>query len=408
MFKLPATVQKSILDTKSTYSDPVSMFIYDLPKLEAHIQYVMEHLPDNVELYYAIKANSEKEILDTLAPWVHGFEISSGGETQKIAQCEQALPFVFSGPGKLDSELESALIQGVEAIHIESLNEIARLQNIAHKLNLTQAVFIRINPTLPPELESKLTMAGRATPFGIDEAELKMAIDAVDSSENLTLKGFHVHAMSHQKSVKKHKTLIDFYLSRWADWRDLASSPDSVTHLNVGGGIGVNYLEDKQFDWLDFCGYLDEALSKFDEVPTLRFEPGRFISAFCGYYVMEVLDIKSSHGESFVICRGGTHQFRLPAAQNHDHPVIHLPLELDKPHNLSPEKSWSVVGQLCTPKDIFSRSAILTNVSIGDMLILPLAGAYGFNISHVDFLCHPHPVISYLPKASMYKERKFG
>lgn len=128
-----------------------------------------------------------------------------------------------------------------------------------------------------------------------------------------------------------------------------------------------------------------------DQAPRVRFEIGRFLSAFCGYYAIEVLDTKSSHGQGFVVCRGGTHQFRLPAAQGHDHPVVHLP-SADRGEAPSGEKRpWTVVGQLCTPKDVLGRDRLLGDVAPGDLLVLPLAGAYGYNISHADFLCHPRP-----------------
>ena len=406
---LPQPVRAAIIQANNDQSDPLSLFVYDLTALERHIKAVMAQLPDGVELFYAIKANSEPEILNTLAPWVNGFEISSGGEIGSLAQCHTRLPFVFSGPGKLDSELEAALQHDVAAVHVESLSEIVRLQQQARYLGRVQPVFIRINPSLPVELTSRLTMAGRATPFGMDESELAQAVAAVDQASHLQLQGFHVHAMSHQKVLARHQQLLDFYLQRWPQWRALAAEPDQVTHLNVGGGIGVNYTSDEQFDWSGFCLWLKERLDNMDQRPVLRFEPGRFITAFCGYYVMQVLDKKVSHGEHFLICRGGTHQFRLPAAQSHDHPVIHWPKPLQggQPVSQINEESsqrWTLVGQLCTPKDILSRQCMLQEVAVDDLLILPLAGAYGYNISHADFLCHPRPQQRYVMAEQGLKE----
>ncbi|EGH34685.1 diaminopimelate decarboxylase, partial [Pseudomonas syringae pv. japonica str. M301072] len=80
-------------------------------------------------------------------------------------------------------------------------------------------------------------MAGTATPFGIDEADLAEAVRRVDNASHLTLKGFHVHAMSHQMSVERHEQLLDFYLQRWQEWKALARDPGQLTHFNVGGGI---------------------------------------------------------------------------------------------------------------------------------------------------------------------------
>lgn len=389
MHELPAAVVAAIDEARGRSADPLALFIYDLDALQRHVSQVMAALPAGVELYYAIKANSEPQMLAALAPLVDGFEISSGGEIERLLACPTAKPYVFSGPGKLDSDLRAALQQQVEAIHLESLQEIARLQRLAQRAGRVQAVFIRINPQLPATLSSKLAMAGTATPFGIDETELAQAVALVDNASHLRLKGFHVHALSHQLLVERHEQLLDFYLQRWPQWKALSCRPESISHLNVGGGIGVDYLGAQRFDWQRLCTHLGRRLAATSDAPIVRFEPGRFISAYCGYYAIEVLDAKTSHGKHFLVCRGGTHQFRLPVAQGHDHPVIHLPRHAQTAATAA--RAWTVVGQLCTPKDVLSRDCPLGAVGIGDILVLPLAGAYGYNISHADFLCHPRP-----------------
>lgn len=401
MNNVPATVIAAIAEARERHDDPLAMFIYDLPALCRHVSKMMSVLPDGVELHYAIKANSEAPVLRTLAPWVDGFEVSSGGEIERLDNSGIRKPFIFSGPGKLDSDLRRALDHEECTVHVESLKEITRLARIAEEAGRIQPVFIRINPQLPPQITSRLAMAGTATPFGIDETDLADAVRLVDSASHLLLKGFHVHAMSHQQSTRRHQELMTFYLQCWPHWRALSENPQYITHLNVGGGIGVNYSGHEQFDWAGFCATLKMLLSDCNDRPVLRFEPGRFVSAFCGYYVIEVLDQKISHGKGFLVCRGGTHQFRLPVAQGHDHPVIHLPQQ--PVHDTIPQY-WTVVGQLCTPKDILSRDRLLHGVKPGDILVLPLAGAYGYNISHADFLCHPRPEIIFVADETLSDE----
>ncbi|WP_332604915.1 type III PLP-dependent enzyme [Acinetobacter sp. ESBL14] len=389
MFEISQRIVDTALTAKAGDDDPIALFAYDLDALKQHVHKLVTLLPESVSLYYAIKANSEKEILDTLAPVIDGFEISSGGEISKVQQCESNKPFIFSGPGKLDSDLRLAIQHGVEFIHVESLHEIQRLNQIAAESGVVQNILIRINPSLPDNLSTKLSMAGTATPFGIEETDLVEAIQLTETSPHLSLCGFHIHAMSHQTDVSKHLQLMEWYLHQWKLWKKISTKPQTIQHLNVGGGIGVNYLNNQQFDWPLFCAELQQLLARHEQVPFIRFEMGRFISAFCGYYIVQVLDIKSSHGQNFLVCRGGTHQFRLPVAQGHDHPVSHIALN-DTVKN-QPAKLYNIVGQLCTPKDILSRNQALSNVHIGDLLVLPLAGAYGYNISHADFLCHPRP-----------------
>ncbi|MDX1252026.1 MAG: type III PLP-dependent enzyme [Gammaproteobacteria bacterium] len=389
--RLPAIVVDQARALADEHSDPVSAFVYDLNALRSHAQWLKSFLPEGVELYYAIKANSEPEILETLAPWVDGFEISSGGEIQRVLNCSTHRNFIFSGPGKLDSDLYHALTQGVEMIHLESLGEIYRLNTIATRLNRRQPVLIRINPVLPDHLTTKLSMAGAPTPFGIDEQQLEQAVALVEQSDSLVLSGFHIHAMSHQLQVERHQQLLDWYLDKWPSWKSLASNKQTVRYLNVGGGMGVNYLRSEQFDWPSLCRHLGKRLKHCQHPPIVRFEPGRFVTAFCGYYLMQVLDMKQNHGQGFAVCRGGTHQFRLPAAQAHDHPVIHIPLRRTGESPAETTRSLTVVGQLCTPKDVLARNVVLSDAKVGDLLVLPLAGAYGYNISHADFLCHPRP-----------------
>ncbi|MEP4545576.1 MAG: hypothetical protein ABJ000_05295, partial [Saccharospirillum sp.] len=101
---------------------------------------------------------------------------------------------------------------------------------------------------------------------------------------------------------------------------------------------------------------------------------------------------KHNHGEDFAVCRGGTHHFRLPVAQGHSHPVVHLPQNACE----GEARPLTVVGQLCTPKDVLARGVPMVNPQRGDLLVLPMAGAYGYNISHADFLCHPRPVQQFI------------
>ncbi|WP_187776045.1 type III PLP-dependent enzyme [Salinicola corii] len=397
MPELSDSVRQAILDRRESLGEPMAAFFYDLAALAAHAETVKRALPVGVELFYAIKANSEPAILDTLAPIVDGFELSSGGELERAAECRQRLPWVLSGPGKLDTDLRRALELGVEAIHVESLGEIERLAHIADRLGRDQSVFLRVNPELPEAFSTRLNMAGSATPFGLDETDLPSAIALVAASTHLHLHGFHVHAMSHQKSVERHCALMDLLLEKWEQWCALLGPDTRPTHLNVGGGIGVDYLTDTRFNWPALCAHLETRLASLESPPRVRFEIGRYLSAFCGFYAVEVLDRKTSHGEHFLICRGGTHHFRLPAAQGHDHPVIHLPRHRDSA-NGDPQR-FNVVGQLCTPKDVFSRACWLRDIEVGDLLVLPLAGAYGYNISHADFLCHPRPPLFFLSNA---------
>jgi len=196
--------------------------------------------------------------------------------------------------------------------------------------------------------------------------------------------------MSHQRDADTHLDLVQRYLDTVHRWQDTFGIEVQV--VNVGGGFGVDYADaTRSFDWQRFCKGLHQ-MRRNDDL-RLRFEPGRYVSAGCGFYVMEVLDIKRNHGEYFAVGRGGTHHFRTPAAQGHSHPFFVLrgkaPAEIE-------QEIVTLVGQLCTPKDILASAQPVDALAVGDSIVFSLAGAYAWNISHQNFLMHPPPQMRFL------------
>jgi len=386
---------------------PICAYIYDLKALEERIKAMKRCLPDRTQLFYAIKANAEPEILSTLADHVGGFEAASGGELNWLQTHQPNNPIIFGGPGKLIEDLRQAIQQQIDTIHVESLVELSRIQTLSQSLQLPVRIFLRMNINIGDIGSSKLVMGGKPTPFGLDETSLKQALDIIDSSPLIQLCGFHFHLMSHQLSVERHLLLMQRYIDMVKKWQhDYSSLPSSLT-INVGGGIGIHYDHNPQhFDWQKFCQQLSIILKANPEF-NLRFEIGRFITAPCGYYVMEVLDIKQNLGETFVIGHGGTHHFRTPAAQQHNHPFFIVPrstiktIETEHQESLTNKAAITntnatIVGQLCTPKDVLAQNQWIEELRIGDCLVFTLAGAYAWNISHQNFLMHQPPKMIFL------------
>ncbi|MBJ7223944.1 MULTISPECIES: type III PLP-dependent enzyme [unclassified Brenneria] len=379
---------------QQTRSAPFCAYVYDLSALRAHIAAMRAALPAQCELFYAAKANPEKAILHTLAPWVDGFEAASGGELRWLRDQVPDSPLIFGGPGKLPAELETAVELEIDAIHVESLTELRRLSDIATRRQRPVRVMLRMNIPLTGIDGTRLMMGGKPTPFGLDAAELPLAIAAIDACRWLSLTGFHFHLMSHQLAVENHLALMRLYLrqvARWCEQFDV-----QIQQVNVGGGIGINYRDPTaHFDWATFCRRLPAVISECQAGHLkLRFECGRYISAGCGYYVMEVLDIKRNLGEWFAIGHGGTHHFRTPAAQGHNHPFSVLRREQHAP--AVENQPVTLVGQLCTPKDVLARQQPVAALAIGDWLVFSLAGAYAWNISHQNFLMHAPPEVLWL------------
>ncbi|SDC82460.1 diaminopimelate decarboxylase [Sphingomonas sp. YR710] len=397
----------AIRNERARSTGPICAYLYDLGALTEHVRATRAALPANCEMFYAIKANAEVPILGALAPIVDGFEASSGGELAWLNEHAPGKPMIFSGPGKLDDEIRQALALGIELIHVESLGELARLARIAGDMGRTAPIALRVNLGLGSAAATRLMMAG-ASPFGIEEAELAACIAFIDGQPALDLQGFHIHSLSHQLDMKAHLALIEIYLDRIAAWNAMYGR--RIRHLNMGGGIGINYRDpDDQIDWPAFTAGLSALIErKRAQHLALRFEFGRYLTCASGYYAAEVVDLKSSHGQWFAICRGGSHHFRTPSAQRHSHPLIILPRDRPPAPDDRPAifgTRVNVVGQLCTPTDRLAQDVPVEELRVGDTVLFLLAGAYAWTISHHDFLRHPPPAMCFV-EASLPIEKE--
>ncbi|MFC4075644.1 type III PLP-dependent enzyme [Salinithrix halophila] len=391
-------MEEIIRQRKAEDDAPLCAHLYDLDHLASHVKRITQSLPSRIGMFYAMKANSERPVLETIAPLAAGFEVASLGEVEKARAVSRDIPVIFGGPGKTDQELEGGIRLGVTRFHVESLQELLRLERIAARLNVHVPILLRIN-LKGPFPSATLQMAGRPTQFGIDEDEVAVAIQLAQQSSHLKLEGFHFHSLSNNLDPERHLALLTMYRDKVMAWEEALGI--QVTTLNVGGGIGVNYADlSAQFDWEAFTRGLEGLLDTFPaHWRNLMFECGRFLTASCGGYGVEVLDIKKNHGQWYVIVRGGTHHFRLPVSWQHSHPFDVV--EIDHWDYPFPRKETggepvTVTGQLCTPKDVLARDVILPRVRIGDVLLFRFTGAYGWSISHHDFLSHPHPDQLYL------------
>ncbi|QKG85494.1 type III PLP-dependent enzyme [Kroppenstedtia pulmonis] len=391
-------VLQALKDRKNE-EEPVCAYIYDLDALSRHLREVMDCLPPRCQMYYAMKANPDDHLLREVSRWVDGIEVASEGELTQANQIAAHLPKVFGGPGKTDQELRKAVLTGAKRIHVESRRELIRLNRIAGGARRQMPVLLRVN-LRGPLPGATLQMAGEATPFGIQEGDIPDLLEEIKGLDHIRLDGFHFHSVSNQMNADDHLSLIQTYYERSRTWSEEANLP--ISTVNVGGGIGVNYQDfPRSFDWLSFTENLREWMAKFWPPQwKLMFECGRFLTAFCGTYVTQVLDIKENHGETFAIVRGGTHHFRLPASWGHSHPltaISHAQREGQSVQN----RRVHVAGQLCTPKDRLASDVWVDQLQVGDWILFLATGAYGWTISHHDFLNHPHPDKIYLQQEAM-------
>lgn len=430
------SVWQAINELQREMEDPVCAYVYDLAGMQEQVRQMLGGMPENTQLFYAIKANPDPRIIEALLPLVKGFEVASIGELLKVRAVSREVPILFGGPGKKESELRLAIEHGVSYIHVESLLELRRIIAIAKERVMNQAqayegkhmrgqeqvqedthehhrehyrgqaqkvrILLRINlrsSTLP---RTKIVMGGGPSPFGIDEESVEEAIELirVEGAGVVRLSGFHFHSLSNNMDARLHAEMIELYLQKVEQWQHQYGLPVEV--VNAGGGFGVTYDGSPGFDWPLFTSLLEQSEAReclASRGGQLYFESGRLLVADHGYYAAEITDIKTSHGQYFAVLRGGTHHNRLPASWGHNHPFQIMATDRWKHSFARPEVTdcrVHLVGELCTPKDRMHSDAEVTLLRVGDIVLFEKSGAYCWTISHHDFLGHPHPAFHYL------------
>jgi diaminopimelate decarboxylase len=360
---------------------PVCAYVYDTAALRSRAEAVRAAFPPRTTILYAVKANSHPVVTATLARSCDGLEVASGGELDLAVEAG-AERIVFGGPAKTDAELAAAVAAGAQ-LNVESPHELRRLDRIAGAAGVVVAVCLRVNRA-GPTLTGSHTMTGTPTPFGIDEAQLPGVLALATQLPNVRVIGFHLHAVSNNLDTAAHAAFVADCL-RWS-----ARQGIDLRIVNVGGGLGVDYLSDATID----LAQLRSLAGPPPDGVELIVEPGRILAADAGWYATEVLDLKQTHGRTFAVLRGGTHHFRLPAAWGYSHPFTILPVEewpydWDRPTVTG--TPVDAVGELCTPRDVLTRGQHVNRLRVGDILVFARTGAYAWDISHHDFLRHPPP-----------------
>ncbi|MCT2193555.1 type III PLP-dependent enzyme [Paenibacillus sp. p3-SID1389] len=401
---MKAYVREAINRLQAESREPFCAYLYDLGGIRAHVRRMRRYMPERTGLFYAIKANPDRRIIEALLPLIDGFEVASAGELLKVREVSGSVPVLFGGPGKKEAELEAAIRHNVSYIHVESLLELRRLIRLTQGRSEPVRILLRMNLRTSALPLTQITMGGRPTPFGLDEELLDEAIAVIreEGRGAVRLCGFHFHSLSNNLRAELHAEMIELYLRKAEEWMERYRLDIEI--VNAGGGFGVRYDDAPAFDWALFTSLIarSEARKRLARVQ-LWFEPGRFLVADHGYYAAEVIDIKPSHDRHFAVLRGGTHHNRLPASWGHNHPFAILPAERWAYPFARPEirrGKVTLVGELCTPKDRLHADAEVELLRVGDIVVFEKSGAYCWTISHHDFLGHPHPKFYYLAEGN--------
>ena len=386
---LPADVADAVLASP----EPRCAYVYDRATLAHTARRVRAALPRESILLYAVKANGHPDVLAALASVVDGFEVASGGELSLARIARAGVGFakriVFAGPAKTDAELAAA-VEAEAVVSVESALELRRLAVAAESAGMRVHTMLRVNRAHAPIPPATHRMVATPTPFGIDEEQLQEVVELAFGHPSVRPVGFALHAVSNNLDAAAHAAFV----LEAVDWAVETSAALGIRleYVDVGGGFGIDYTGDNQFDLDAFAAGL--AGIQLPDGCRLVFELGRFLAAPAGWYAAEVVDLKRTHGRWFAVLRGGTHHFRLPAAWGYSHPFVVLPVDTwARPFERPEVRDVDVdaVGELCTPRDVLTRGQRVQRLRVGDVLVFPNAGAYGWEISHHEFLRHDPP-----------------
>lgn len=367
------------------------LYVYDSELIRARVKVLRSTVPKSVKIHYAMKANPHRDVVHLLASLVDGLDVASEGElrialTTNVPRSEIS----FAGPGKRPPEVDAAVATGV-VLNVESETEIARVTDAARRLSRRAKVAIRVNPAF--ELKgSGMRMSGGPKPFGIDAERVPELLHDLPTKE-LEFTGFHIFTGSQNLNAS---AICDSQRKSLELALELAGhAPSPPKFINVGGGFGIPYFPgDKPLDLAPISSHLGELVGELDRaIPNcdLVIELGRYLVGEAGIYVSQVVDRKTSRGQTFLVTDGGLHH-HLALSGNfgqvirRNYPVLignRVHSEVTEPTN--------IVGPLCTPLDILADKMTLPVAEIGDLVAVFQSGAYGPSASPRGFLSHPEP-----------------
>ncbi|QTA84834.1 alanine racemase [Desulfonema magnum] len=399
---------KSLIYQQNISQDISSCYLYFEALIRSNLLKLKSILPEQFEIFYAIKANPHKEIISFLNHFGCGADVASYGELETVIR-EGTDPgkISFAGPGKTDEDIKAAVRNNICSLSVESPEEIEKINDIAGQLRKKQNVAIRVNPQKNFSGYG-MKMGGYPSPFGIDEDKCPYALKKISESEHLEFTGFHAHVGSQILDADAigsvFRYLLEYALAVQNQYHF------EIQYINFGGGFGIPYYEKQKpldlkrlQDILKELTDTDEFLKNF---PKTRFiiEPGRFLVADAGVYLSKILYIKESRGKKFIVIEGGMHHNL--SAFGHLGQVIrrnyHIDvLRFDGQVKETTSDTFDIVGSLCTPLDKLAEHIELTDdVRIGDYICVYNSGAYGYTASPLFFLNHP------LPKVNVIKWKK--
>ena len=327
------------------------------------------------QICYAVKANSNLAVLGVLAQAGAGFDIVSRGELMRVlAAGGEASRVVFSGVGKTYSDIEYALTQGIGCFNVESISELTLINEVATKLDKAAPISLRVNPNVDAKTHPYISTGLKDNKFGIDHENAVAVYEQAAQLSHIDIVGIDCHIGSQLTEVAPFVAALDKVIELIHSLRDKGIE---LRHIDLGGGLGVRYIDETPVSIDEFAQALLPKLS--DLGLTVFFEPGRSIVANAGVLLTKVDVLKPTAHKNFAIVDAAMNDLIRPALYQAEMAVIPsvLPENGIDTDDMQP---WDIVGAICETGDFLAKDRLLS-LATGDILAITGAGAYGFTMS---------------------------
>lgn len=348
------------------------LYVYSLRTISEHYKKIENAFSDIDKLIcYSVKANSNIGILNEMKKLGSGFDIVSGGELYRVLKIK-ADPgkIVYAGVGKTRQEIEYALKSNILMFNVESMNELKIINQVSKKLKKKASVAIRINPDVTASTHEYITTGKKENKFGIDIVLAFNIFRTAKKLKNINIKGIHIHIGSQITTVVPY---IDAIAKISKFIKDLRGEDINIEYLNIGGGLGIIYDEEKPATADEFAYAIKPYISNLNI--KLILEPGRFIVGNAGILLTKVIYNKKGIKKNFLIVDAGMNDLIRPSLYGAYHKILPVNMKNNK------KVIYDIVGPICESGDFLGKERALPELKEGDLLAVRSTGAYGFSMS---------------------------
>jgi diaminopimelate decarboxylase len=347
-------------------------YFYDMELLRQTLETINTEASkhEGFVVHYAVKANANPQILRTIRQAGLGADCVSGGEIEASLKAGfPASKIVFAGVGKSDWEILLGLDNDIFCFNVESIPELEVINELASQRGKTARVAFRLNPNVGAHTHANITTGLAENKFGIDMNDMMSVMEEAQGMQHIKAVGLHFHIGSQILDMGDFEALCNRVNELQTE---LEKHRILVEHINVGGGLGIDYQHPNRVPIPDFKAYFDTYAKKLKLRPgqTLHFELGRSVVAQCGSLITKTLYIKKGATKQFCIVDAGFTDLIRPALYQAYHKI----------ENISSEdamQAYDVVGPICESTDVFAKHIDLNECRRGDILAIRSAGAYG-------------------------------